>query len=426
MLRHLALLLLVSASSAGTLEVGPKKDHDSIMAAYKAARPGDTIRVYPLPDGQAYTRVALRINKPNITIQGVVRVGERVKIDGTGANVSGRRPHPRAMFQFDRGADGCVLEGFELYNARNKGRNGAGVRINEANDVVVRDCEIHTCDTGVMSNGRMGRAKNIQILNCEIHHNGSKRAHNLYMDGTSVLIRGCEIHHSTSGHNFKSRARYNRLEYCYIHDAGNQELNIVDRKGLTDSPGADTVVLGCVIVKARVMKGNQKVIHFGHDHKTGHDGTLYIAQSTIVTHYRSAVFFVTAPKGKVVLWNSIVWNTAGRGKLCEAFYDGRVENVSGQNNLFSNGYTLGSPTALSRKENLTGRRSPFVDEAEGNFRIKSGSVAADAGLPLDRLVLPPMPGRKSENKLMLFEYRTPLRTPLRAAKQPPDLGALGN
>ncbi len=418
MLRHLVWLLLGSTAWAGTLDVGPGKRFDSIGAAYKSARPGDTIRVHPLPDGQAYTSVALRINKRNIKFQGVVLDGKRVKIDGKGANVSGRRPHPRALFQFDGGADESVLEGFEIYNARNKSRNGAGVRISRANDIVVRNCEIHTCDMGMMSNGRMGEAKNTQVLNCH--------AHNLYLGGTSVLVRACEIHHSTTGHNFKSRARYNRLEYCYIHDSAHQELNLVDHKGLTDTPGADTVILGCVIVKARQIDGNQKVISFGQDQKHGHDGTLHIVHSTIVTHYKSPVLFVSAAKGKVVLWNSIVWNTAGAGTLCLAHKDGRIENVGGRNNLFSKGYTLGSPSALDPKENLSGGSSPFVKEADGDYRIKSRSKAAGAGLSLDRIKLPSMPGAKSEETLVLLAYKAPLQTEPRAEKSPPDLGALGN
>ena len=72
MLRHLVWLLLCSTAWAGTLDVGPRKRFDSIEAAYRKARPGDVIRVHPLPDGKAYGNFALRVRKYEITFRGVV------------------------------------------------------------------------------------------------------------------------------------------------------------------------------------------------------------------------------------------------------------------------------------------------------------------------------------------------------------------
>ncbi len=135
-----------------------------------------------------------------------------------------RADTPRAIVQFEPGAGGCVLEGFELTNARNRSSNGAGVRINQANDVVVR--------------------------RCDIHHNGSQRRagfnHNLYLGGTSVRVTAFEIYALTTGHNYKSRAHYNWVETSFIHDSANGEFDIVDGAGNTDSSGSHAVLPGVV------------------------------------------------------------------------------------------------------------------------------------------------------------------------------------
>ena len=133
---------------------------------------------------------------------------------------------PRAIIQFNKGADGCVLEGFELSGAHNESFNGAGVRINQANDVTIRDCAIHDNDMGIMSNGDGTDAtgKNQLIESCLIYSNGNAKHsgynHNLYLGGTSVRIVACEIHSSLTGHNLKSRAHLTIVLNCYISRLG--------------------------------------------------------------------------------------------------------------------------------------------------------------------------------------------------------------
>jgi hypothetical protein len=61
--RGLCALLLAcfTAAEAATLQVGPGKTFARIEAAVAAAAPGDTIRVFPLPDGGAYEGVAVLV-----------------------------------------------------------------------------------------------------------------------------------------------------------------------------------------------------------------------------------------------------------------------------------------------------------------------------------------------------------------------------
>ena len=185
-----------TVATATTLEVGPGKRFDRIEPAVAAASPGDIIEVYPQPDGQAYERVAVFVDKPHLTIRAAgIKAGQLVTLSGKGFEHSGRGRAPRAIFQFNRGADHCRLEGFELIGASNNTNNGAGVRINQANHITIRNCDIHHNDMGIMSNGD-GTARtgvNQLIEHCAIHHNNGHGLrgfnHNLYLGGTSATLR---------------------------------------------------------------------------------------------------------------------------------------------------------------------------------------------------------------------------------------------
>ena len=289
-----ALALMVSLSSAisaNVLPVGPGHRWSSIAAAVRAADPGDIIKVWPLPQHRAYRRVAVLVNKPQLTIESAMP-GKRVLINGTGFNYSGRGPIPRAIFQFDPSARGCTLKGFTLTGAHNRSANGAGVRINAANHVSILDCHIFGNDMGIMSNGSFSRRTGaFQLINnCHIANNGSLQHagynHNLYLGGTSVVISKCDIARSLTGHNIKSRAHITWVEYCMIHGAANREIDLVDARGDTDQPHSDAVVLGCIIIKRRSMSGNHEVVNFGSDGGSNHTGTLYFVHNTIVTPHR--------------------------------------------------------------------------------------------------------------------------------------------
>ncbi len=313
-LAALALATATLAAHGAELAVGPGQAFGRIEQALAQAQPGDVVLVHPLPENAPYEREALRVTVPRLTIRAAAPDGRRVPIDGRGYDYSGRGSVPRAIVQFNRGADGCVLEGFELHGAHNASHNGAGVRINQANDVTVRGCDIHNNDMGVMSNGdgTPATASGQLIERCLIRSNGDTSHpgynHNLYLGGTSVTLLACEVHSSLTGHNVKSRAHRTAVIACYVHDSANREFDLVDARGDTTAPGSDAVLAGNIIVKAPQCRGNRAVIHFGQDGGHDHTGTLYLVHNTIVTPYISPVVTLSAPGARAALYNNIVWN----------------------------------------------------------------------------------------------------------------------
>ena len=329
--------------AARVLDVGPGKPLGSIMQAVAAAHPGDVIRVWPRANGRAYTKVAVEMDKPRITIESAYK-HRAVGLSGTGFNYSGRGQIPRAVFQFNPGADGCVLRGLNISGAHNHAGNGAGVRINGADSITISHCIIHGNDMGIMSNGdlRSHSGANQRIEFCRITRNGTMNHagynHNLYLGGTSAIILGCDISHSLTGHNIKSRCHITWIEYCYIHDSANREIDLVDDRVNTGAANSDAVILGCLIVKSPHTSGNHEVIHFGQDGGGPHNGTLFLVHNTIQTPYPSPVVVLSSAGAKSVCLDNTIIGPAGYGVFLQLTHGARATRTRGSGNRLSRGY----------------------------------------------------------------------------------------
>ena len=300
----LALMLF-----ATTLDVGPGKAFARIEDAVKSAVEGDNIVIYPSPDH--YSNTAIRLQK-RLTIRGA---GPKpVAIDGSGFDYSGSGSVPRAIFQVEPSASGSKIVNLDLSGAHNGSYNGAGVRIQAANDVTISDCVIHDNDMGIMSNGKEGDSKagsNQTIEYCLIERNGNVKDpgynHNLYLGGTSVHVSHCEIRNSTTGHNVKSRAHYILIDYCWIHDAANREIDLPEGWD-TERRNSNAVLIANQIVKDPNCSGNCGVLHFGQEKGT-RNGSLYLFRNTFVTPFSSPVVLVSSSNSTIVAMTNVFLNT---------------------------------------------------------------------------------------------------------------------
>jgi hypothetical protein len=398
---------------------------------------GDEIRVFPLPGGAAYERVGVLVDKPRLTIRAAgVAPGERIRLSGRGFDHSGRGRTPRAIVQFDPGASGGALIGFELTGASNATDNGAGVRINQANRVTIRDCAIHHNDIGIMSNGNGSLSAGVDQLieHTRIHDNGDDRLprfnHNLYLGGASATLRFCEVRGARTGHNLKSRLHSLRVEYSYIHGSVNRELDLVDDVE-TQRPGADTVLLGNIIVKSPTEPGNRGVIHFGQDGGRAHNGTLYLVHNTIVTPFVSPVVDLSSAGANAVLVGNII-DDGGRLRRNQVLGDGRrggasARRITGSRNWLAPGFAdrLGQ-IGLTAADNTIApaSRQLFVAPGGHDYRPRQAwpdiAAAGDARRLAD---LPPPPGGAQGPPPLSREYVHPAADRPRAETAQPDLGA---
>lgn len=411
-----------------TLQVGPGKEFARIEDAYEAAKPNDTIEVYPLPNNEPYRQVALLVRKPGLDFLGMGTEGAKVCIDGGGFDYSGDGQVPRAIFQFDPEGGAASLKNLKLINAHNSSHNGAGIRINAASGINVEHCEISGCDMGIMSNGMKGEALNQDIFFSSIHDNGSLAeqgyGHNLYLGGESVHIIGCEIYRSTSGHNLKSRARHTMIESSYIHDSANRELDIVDDGELTSEPGANAVVIGCIIVKAMDCPGNYGVIHFGQDIGGSRNGTLYVINCNIATPFFTPVVTLNSPGANVVFGNCIFYNFGSEEKTALAAWDFGGELKTRIDSCVASPGFLIPPDMKATGNGL----KPFPPEAVKDlpadwlYRPVPGAPLAGYGVPFSDLGLPYFEGKK-DLFYVLHEYLHPASSKMRSDYPKTAIGA---
>jgi hypothetical protein len=443
---RLALLTLLSTAWSGashgvgaTLEVGPGKPFARIEDANSAARPGDVILVYPLEGGRPYAQTAVYVTRPRLTFRAVPSTGHAwVTISGDGFEYSGRGSTPRAIFQFNRGADDCVLEGFELRDAHNGTHNGAGVRINQANHVRIRNCLIHRNDMGIMSNGdgTLDTAMDQLIEFCQIHSNGALEDpgynHNLYLGGTSVLLRFCDIHSSLTGHNIKSRAHQTHVHYCSVRHSANRELDLVDADD-TVRPASHAVLLGNVIAKDPNCRGNRGVIHFGQDGGKEHDGTLHLVFNTIVTPFVAPVVELSSTQASACLTGNLVVGAgrAQRGQQVARARDGAsLLRISGRHNWFWGDFVGVDSTGLDAGANRVAMVDPseMITVSEGVYRL-TAEAAVEAVIPLtpDGLDIPLWPGAREADVLppLSWQYAHPAGRQPRRLSDPLVLGAFG-
>jgi hypothetical protein len=310
--------------------------------------------------------------------------------------------------------------------------------VDRANGVSVLDCEIRGNDMGVMSNGdgtdRTGR--DLRIERCRIHHNGDPADpgfnHNLYLGGTSATLRFCEVHSSLTGHNVKSRAHHTRLEWCWIHDSANREIDFVDAAD-TAAPDSHAVIVGCILAKASPCEGNRETIHFGQDGGKEHDGTLFLVHNTIVSPYVSAVVTLSAPKARCRMAGNLVCDGGAGQKnqvLAAARGGAETKNVTGERNWLSSGFTELGGAMLDPRSTWVGPKDAapvFVDPAKGDFRLAAPFPGiTDAGAPPESIRVPGPPGGPAEiagAALLAWQYRHPAQGAKRAMKGRPDLGA---
>jgi len=439
-----SLGLVVAAgewAAAAERTVGPGKDFTRIEDAYAAASPGDVISVYPREGGEPYERTAILVRKPRLTFRGMAGDAAKsasgkptglVRISGKGFDYSGRGSTPRAVFQFDPGADGCVLERFEIFGAHNESHNGAGVRINQANAVVIRGCHIHGNDMGIMSNGNgsLEAGMDQRIEYCRIYENGDLADpgynHNLYLGGTSVRLRFCEIYGSLTGHNVKSRAHHTWVECCYIHDSANRELDLVDAAE-TAVPESHALLWGNVIAKNPQCSGNRGVIHFGQDGGKGRNGTLYLYFNTIVTPFISPVVELSTPDAKLRMIGNLVSDGGSRqsGQRLTGMRGG-AEPVGCMvaDNWLAGSFASPPDSIAGKDDNFIAWAWPlFAEPAAGDFRLDRRVVPPKRpSFPSDRIVIPAFRGEDSQAEPPAWRYVHPAARETRVDRTTPVFG----
>lgn len=366
----LASLIAIGAATAPVcaerLQVGPGRKYDRPSAVAEIARDGDVIEI----DAGEYAGDVAVWRQNRLTLRGI-----------------GGRAHLRAAGQAAEGKAIWVIKGrettvehIEFSGAAVPDGNGAGIR-QEGAHVVIRDCYFHDNQNGIL-----GGAASVLIESSEFAHNGAGDGytHNIYiLDRVErFTLRHSYSHHARVGHNVKSRARENFIQYNRIMDEADGTSSYA-----VDLPNGGLAVLVGNSIQQGPRSENRIIISYGAEGLRPTGNELYLVNNTIVNDASGGMFVRRADAANRVL---------------------------AVNNLFVGpGQTING--VVEARNNVTLDEANLADRGRYDYRLTAGSPAIDAGGD---------PGRARGASLVpTAQYLHPLGAVPRPAVGPLDVGA---
>jgi hypothetical protein len=279
----------VSATPSGrrVLKVGPEQELQRPSDAARVAQDNDIIEIEA---GRYVGDVALW-SQNGLLLRGV---NGRPHLDS-----QGRTAGDQGIWVF-RGND-IVVENVEFSGARSRSRNGSGIRFFGTN-LTVRDSYFHDNEDGVLT--YIAPQGDILIERSVFARNGAGdgQSHNIYIGKVrSFTLRFSHSHDSKAGHEVKSRARINRIEYNRLTDEGDGTSSY-----LIDIPeGGYAYIVGNVLEKGGRSQ-NPNAISYAAERKDVAEGGLWVVNNTFYNRYLDAIFVANRSKLPMLVLNNVL------------------------------------------------------------------------------------------------------------------------
>ncbi|HUW83580.1 MAG TPA: dockerin type I domain-containing protein [Phycisphaerae bacterium] len=284
----MVVAVCASTGSAAVLSVGAGQTYSTVQAAVNAAVNGDTIEIhsgtYTGSQGNA------SISKSSLTLRGVGAT--RPILDAGGTSTGGK-----AIWVI--GGSNTTVESIEFRNCTVPDQNGAGIR-QEGTNLTVRYCYFHDNEDGILGGGNT--SSNVLVEYSEFYNNGygDGYSHNMYISNVgSFTLRHSWSHHAYVGHEVKTRARVNYIEYNRItNETGNAsyEINIPN--------GGTSYIIGNMVEQGPYSQ-NSSIISYAEEGASNPDQHLYVINNTIVNNRGSGTFVRNASAVDCLLQNNI-------------------------------------------------------------------------------------------------------------------------
>ena len=211
----------------------------------------------------------------------------------------GRTAQDQGIWVF-RGND-IVVENVEFSGARSRARNGSGIRF-FGNNLTVRDSYFHDNEDGVLT--YVAPDSDILIERSVFARNGAGdgQSHNIYIGKVrSFTLRFSHSHDSNAGHEVKSRARINRIEYNRLTDEGDGNSSY-----LIDMPeGGYAYVVGNVLEKGGRAAEPQRD-RLRRRTPGVEEGGLWVVNNTFYNRQLDAIFVTNRSKLPALVLNNVL------------------------------------------------------------------------------------------------------------------------
>ncbi|MCB0793310.1 MAG: T9SS type A sorting domain-containing protein [Flavobacteriales bacterium] len=251
--------------------------------------------------------------------------------------------------------DRTTVEWIEFSECTSTAYNGAGIR-QEGHHLTVRNCIFRDNENGILAGSLL--PSTIRIERCEFDHNGHGDgfSHNLYINHVdSLIFRYNYSHHAHVGHELKSRAHVNVIEYNRF---SNEATGDASRE--IDLPNGGTTYMIGNVIQQGPMGQNSNLVGYGLEGLTNPvNHEFYVINNTLVNE-KTVGSFLSIQNGNVFFkaYNNIL---AGGGSMIAGAFPSFTDTVS---NL------RGTITAMV-----------FQDPATYNYHLSPSSPALSAGFP---------------------------------------------
>lgn len=267
---------------------------------------------------------------------------------------------------------------------------GGAIYLRGAEHVTVRDCVIHHCSNGIVTNQGGGEERNLVrdlvITHCNLHSNGKSGNYygrNLETQAAGVTLQFCRLDEPLSGSNVENVRDLSAgfIARCNYISGGGAQFNFDEPYGnvplLTADPNwGVTHVWGNVL--RNFGNGSGNVIHFGGSQLTG-ARVLHFHHNTVhcETSYSRNVLDIREADESAFATNNIMRSVG----ITEFRLNSGSGSVVFGKNLAQTGYM--TQTGASGVANLVSTASMgFIDEAIGDYHLALGSTAIDAAAAL--------------------------------------------
>lgn len=362
----LAIGVVSEAAHGRVFKVGPGQTYARPSEVAKIAKDGDVVEIA----AGVYRGDVAVWRQNHLTLRGV---GGRAHLASDGRAADGK-----AIWVI-KGQDTTVAH-IEFSGATVPDGNGAGIRP-EGSGLVIRDCYFHDNENGIL-----GGAGDIVIERSEFFRNGSGdgRTHNIYI-GDRVhrfTLRYSYSHGARIGHNVKSRARENHIEYNRIMDEVDGRASYI-----IDMPNGGTAYVIGNLIQQGPQAENLTIVSYGAEGLIRKRNEIYFINNTVVND---------APNGTFVR----VADGTRRTAVVNNLFVGPGHRIDGK---------------VDARHNLSRNDAGLIDREHYDYRLTAASPAIDAGID---------PGEGNGVALMpRMEYRHPMHAQARPSHGRLDVGA---
>jgi len=336
----IAFLFLPFATDASIWQVGPGQTYTLPSQVSTLVGNGDTVDIaagfYP-SDVAAWTADDLLLRG----VGGLAHLGS-----------NGMAWGDKAIWVIQ--GDRTTVEWMEFSECSVPDQNGAGIR-QEGLDLTVRQCYFHNNENGIL--GGEVHPSTILIEHSEFAYNGygDGFSHNLYIGNIdSLIFRYNYSHNAHVGHELKSRAHVNMIEYNRF---SNEATGGASRE--IDLPNGGQAYLIGNVIQQGVLGQNSNMVGFGLE-GLNNPGPhrLYAVHNTLVNEKTVGTFFEMPTSILFKAYNNVL---AGGGSFMSAWPFG--------------------PDTMANVRNTSIPALGFLDAANYDYHITPGSPANHIGFP---------------------------------------------